>query len=423
MITDKNPINMKEEILLNLGDPRELERRYRDNKAAFKRSFNLIYPDIQDHPAARTWHERLNYGEQEMPRGLDTELIVVILSCLVAGLIAKMPEILGVKEDLFYQRNLSIIVLPLLTAYFAWRNRVPVKNIIIASVITLISVLYINLLPRSNNSDTLLLACIHLPFFLWTVLGYMFTGKDSGDLRKRLDFLRYNGDLLVMTAIILIAGAILTGITVGLFALIKIQIQEFYFRYIAVWGLASAPIVGTYLVQTNPQLVSRVSPIIARVFTPLVLVMLVIYLIAVVQTGKDPYNDREFLLVFNSLMIGVMALILFSISEHSDRPVGRAGVLLLSALSIVTIIISGIALSAIIFRITQFGITPNRLAVLGGDLLIFINLLLVIFRLLKAVGDPRKAGEAGKAIASFLPVYSLWAAIVTFIFPVLFGFR
>jgi hypothetical protein len=414
---------MKEEILRNLGDPRELERLYRENKTAFAHAFNLIFPEVKDDPAARTWHERLNYEEQQISRGLDSELITVVLSCLVAGLIAKMPEIIGVKEDLFYQRNLSIIVLPLLTAYFAWRNRVPAKNIIIASVITLISVMYINLLPDSNNSDTLLLACIHLPFFLWTVLGYVFTGTDTGDLRKRLDFLRYNGDLLVMTAIILIAGAILTGITVGLFALIKIRIEEFYFRYIAVWGLASAPIVGTYLVQTNPQLVSRVSPVIARVFTPLVLVMLLIYLVAVVQTGKDPYNDREFLLVFNSLLIGVMALILFSISEHSDRPVGRTGVLLLSALSLVTILISGIALSAIIFRITQFGITPNRLAVLGGDLLIFINLLLVIFRLLKAVGDPGKAGEAGKAIASFLPIYSLWAAIVTFIFPVLFGFR
>jgi hypothetical protein len=328
-----------------------------------------------------------------------------------------------VKEDFFYQRNISFIVLPLLTAYFAWRNSVPVKNIVIASVITLVSVCHINLLPESSKSDTLLLACIHLPFFLWTVLGYIFTGNDTGDLRKRLDFLRYNGDLLVMTAIILIAGAILTGITIGLFALIKIEIQEFYFRYIAVWGLASAPIVGTYLVQTNPQLVSRVSPVIARVFTPLVLVMLVIYLIAVVQTGKDPYNDREFLLIFNALMIGVMAIILFSITEHAERPVGRVGILLLSALCIVTILISGIALSAIIFRITQFGITPNRLAVLGGDVLIFINLLLVIFRLLKAAGDSSKIGEVGKAIAAFLPLYSLWAALVTFIFPVLFGFR
>ena len=414
---------MKEVILHNLGNPKELEKLYRENRTAFKQGFNLIYPEIKDDPAARTWHERLNYREQEVARGSDTELIIVILSCLVAGLVAKMPEIIGVKEDFFYQRNISFIVLPLLTAYFAWRNSVPGKNIVIALVITLVSVCYINLLPESSKSDTLLLACIHLPFFLWTVLGYIFTGNDTGDLRKRLDFLRYNGDLLVMTAIILIAGAILTGITIGLFALIKIEIQEFYFRYIAVWGLASAPIVGTYLVQTNPQLVSRVSPVIARVFTPLVLVMLVIYLIAVVQTGKDPYNDREFLLIFNALMIGVMAIILFSITEHAERPVGRVGILLLSALCIVTILISGIALSAIIFRITQFGITPNRLAVLGGDALIFINLLLVIFRLLKAAGDSSKIGEVGKAIAAFLPLYSLWAALVTFIFPVLFGFR
>jgi len=55
------------------------------------------------------------------------------------------------------------------------------------------------------------------------------------------------------------------------------------------------------------------------VFTPLVLTTLVIYLIAVIGTGKDPYNDRDFLLIFNLLLIGVMAIILFSIAETSKN--------------------------------------------------------------------------------------------------------
>ncbi|MEX2568811.1 MAG: hypothetical protein WD431_22910, partial [Cyclobacteriaceae bacterium] len=35
-------------------------------------------------------------------------------------------------------------------------------------------------------------------------------------------------------------------------------------------------------------------------------------------------------------------------------------------LSAVTIIVNGITLSAILFRISEWGITPNRAAVLGG---------------------------------------------------------
>ena len=142
-------------------------------------------------------------------------------------------------------------------------------------------------------------------------MGFTFVGDKINNYQRRLDFLRYNGDLVVMTTIILIAGGLLTGLTFGLFELIDVKIEEFYFHFVGIWGLAAAPIVGTYLVQTNPRLVNKVSPVLAKVFTPLIIVTLIIYLLAVIATGKDPYYDREFHLIFNLLLIGVMAIILF----------------------------------------------------------------------------------------------------------------
>jgi len=226
-----------------------------------------------------------------------------------------------------------------------------------------------------------------------------------------------------MTTIILIAGGLLTGITLGLFELIDLSIKEFYFQYIVISGVAASPIIGTYLVQANPQLVNKVSPIIARVFTPLVLVTLVIYLLAVIYTGKDPYNDREFLLIFNLLLIGVMALILFSIAETSKNSDSKIGTSLLLALSIVTIILNGIALSAIVFRISEGGITPNRLAVLGGNILILTNLLIVTYRLFRTLKHSNEIDKVENSIASFLPVYIFWTVLVTFVFPIAFNFK
>ena len=226
-----------------------------------------------------------------------------------------------------------------------------------------------------------------------------------------------------MTTVILIAGAILSAVTVGLFEMINIKIEEFYFSHVAIWGLAAAPIFGTYLVQQNPQLVKNVSPIIAKVFTPLVLVMLVVYLIAIIYTGKDPYNDREFLFIFNLLLIGVMAIILFSISESAQNEAGKIELLLLLGLSIVTIVVNGIALSAILFRIFEFGITPNRLAVLGSNVLILVNLLMVAYRLFKTLRDASEIENVEKSIAMFLPIYSVWTIIVTFLFPLIFAFK
>lgn len=413
---------MREEIRNNIENPRQLEKLYREDKSLFKREFNLIYSDIQKNPTAQVWNERLNFESEEISWGAKNELMFIIIAAFIAGLIAKIPDIFKITPDYFYPRNIAFIVFPLLTAYFSWKHKNQTKRLIIYSVVIFISVLYINILPNNSKSDTLILACIHLPLFLWAVLGLSFVGENPKSNQKRLDFLRYNGDLVVMTTIILIAGGLLTGITLGLFSLIQLRIEDFYFKYVVIWGAASAPIVGTYLVQTNPQLVNKVSPIIAKVFTPLVLVTLIIYLIAVVGTGKDPFNDRDFLLIFNMLLIGVMAIILFSITETSNNSDSKIGTLLLLGLSIVTVVVNGIALSAILFRISEWGITPNRLAVLGSNILILTNLLMVTYRLFKSTRNRDEIENVEKSIASFLPIYMIWTIIVTFLFPILFKF-
>ncbi|CAA9468538.1 MAG: hypothetical protein AVDCRST_MAG96-217 [uncultured Segetibacter sp.] len=240
---------------------------------------------------------------------------------------------------------------------------------------------------------------------------------------KRLSYLKYNGDLVVMTTLILIAGAIMTGITIGLFSLIGFNIERVYFDYVGIFGLAAAPIVATYLTQTNPQLVGKVSPVIAKIFCPLVLVMLVIYLIAMVYSRKDPYNDREFLLIFNALLIGVMAMIFFSVAETSRSTKSQLEVGVFFLLSIVTVIVNGIALSAILFRISEWGITPNRAAVLGGNVLILINFLLVTAQLFRVLSKKANITGVGKVIALYLPIYFLWTIIVIFIFPFIFGLK
>ncbi len=414
---------MKEEILNNLDNPGQLEKMYRDNITAFTREFNTLYPDIKENTTAKIWNERLNFENDEISWGTKNELLFVIVASFIAGVIAKLPDFLGINPEYFYPRNIAFVVFPILTAYFAWKQKTQTKRLAAASFAILFSVIFINVLPNSNNSDTLILACIHLPLFLWAVLGFTYLGEDLKNNQRRIDFLGFNGDLVVMTTIILIAGGLFTALTINLFRLIDIQIEEFYFRYIGIWGLAASPVVGTFLVQTNPQLVNKVSPVIAKIFTPLVLVTLVIYLIVVIYTGKDPYNDREFLLIFNMLLIGVMAIILFSVAETSRNSGSKISTLMLLGLSIVTIILNGIALSAILFRISEWGITPNRLAVLGGNILILTNLLLVTYRLFKTVKDSNEIENVENSIASYLPVYSLWAILVIFVFPVIFNFK
>jgi hypothetical protein len=414
---------MKEEILTHINDPKQLEKLYRTNKGAFKQAFSTLYPEVQGNTLANFWNERLNYESEEINWGTGKELLAVIIASLVAGLIAKLPAFFHINEEFFYPRNIGFIIFPLLTLYFGWKNKLSTGKIAFIVAATLAGLLFINFFPDVKKSDTLILSCIHLLLFLWSVLGFAFVGEVRNNRDRRLSFLKYNGDLVVMTTLILIAGAIMTGITIGLFSLIGFNIAEFYFKYIGIFGLAAAPIVGTYLTQTNPQLVGKVSPVIAKLFSPLVIVMLVVYLIAIIYSGKNPYNNREFLMIFNALLIGVMAIIFFSVAEASKTTKSQAEIWVLFLLSVITIVVNGVALSAILFRISEWGFTPNRAAVLGGNVLILINLALVTAQLFKVFSKKADITGVGKTIAFYLPIYFVWTIIITFIFPLIFGFK
>jgi hypothetical protein len=415
--------NMLSGIKENIEDPKQLELLYRKNKVLFKQAFNSLYTEFNNNAIAQAWHERLNYQEAEINWGVSSELKMVALIAFLTGLLAKSPQIFDIDPDYFFSRNIGLIAFPMLMFFFAWKQGLAWKSMLLPIIAVVVSGLYINLLPKNEKSDTLLLACIHLPILLWTMLGFAFAGGDMKSVGKKIGFLRYNGDLVVMSAVMVLSGILFTGMTFGLFEIIGLDITSFYVDYVVIWGLSTIPVLATFMVRNNPQLVDKISPTIAKIFTPLVTITLLVFLSAMAFTRKNIYQDREFLMIFNALLIGVMAIILFSVSEATKKENNRISLLFLFALSILTIITNGIALSAIGFRIFEYGITPNRLAVLGSNLLIFTNLIWITHQLLKSIKKKAEAESVEQAIAFFLPIYGLWTAIVVFIIPVLFGFK
>lgn len=414
---------MRNEILNHLDDPKQLEKLYQDNKISFKAEFNLLFPEHNENKLLQYWDERLNYQGSEISWGSKKEFIFVLVLSLIAGCLASIPSFFKIDSEFFYTRNISLIIFSILATYFCWKNRLPKKKIIITGVIFLITLIFINLLPANNNSNTLILSLFHIPIFLWTVVGFTYVGNSLNDNRKRIEFLRYNGELLIMSGLILITGAVLTAITIGLFTVIGFDINDFYFKHVVIFCLPIIPILGTFLTQANPQLVNKVSPVIAKIFSPLVLITVVVYLIAILFSGKNLYNDRDFLMLFNGLLIGVIAIILFSVSTTINENISQVSSIILFALSLVTVIVSGMALSAILFRISTLGITPNRLAVVGANLLMLTNLFWISFQLFKTVFKKSDISSVENAIASFIPFYILWTIIVSFFFPLLFNFR
>jgi hypothetical protein len=187
--------------------------------------------------------------------------------------------------------------------------------------------------------------------------------------------------------------------------------------------LVSAPIVTTFILKNSALVTNKIAPIIANIFSPLVLITLIIYLLAIIISGKDPYSDREFLLTFNIMLIGVMAIIVFSVSETSVYGKQRFSEMVLFILSIVALIVNLIALSAIFYRLGEYGLTPNRLAILGSNILIFINLILIMVDLYKINFMKADLEKVELTVAKYLPLYIVWIIIVIFGFPLIFGMR
>ena len=90
--------------------------------------------------------------------------------------------------------------------------------------------------------------------------------------------------------------------------------------------------------------------------------------------GNSPFVNREFLVGCNGLLILILGIMVFSIATRSrDSKIiitDYINVLLVGA----TLLINSLALSAIIFRLVEYGFTPNRFC---GELLMLSTLILI----------------------------------------------
>lgn len=417
---------METAIRENLNHPGELEKLYRSDKKRFEQSFFALYPDIAALPMADYWKARLEFDHQADPgrKVLKRDLLFLIISCVMAGLLIKIPQLAGFDPEkyAFYMKNIGIIVfLGLSTYIFLTNSRLNPGNLIITLWVYVLAALYVNLLPAGEGSDSIILTYIHLPLFLWCLYGVIFIDFDLKERSKRIDYLKYNGDLIILTLLILIGGGVLTAVTIGLFSAIGVHIENFYMENIAIIGLVASPIVATYIIRNFPAITDKLAPIIAQIFSPLVLVTLLVYLIFMIVTGKDPYNDRDFLLVFNLMLLGVMAIVVFSVAGTSTREKQRFNEWILLVLSLLALAVDLVALSAILYRVGEFGFTPNRTAVLGSNLLIFVHLVLIAVDLFMVVRKGKRMKIVEHTIAKYLPLYAIWTLFVTFLLPLLFG--
>ena len=164
------------------------------------------------------------------------------------------------------------------------------------------------------------------------------------------------------------------------------------------------------------------APVLTSLFTPLFAAVLVTFLGTVLWTGRGVDIERNALIAFDLLLVVVLGLLLYSVSARDPRlPPGAFDVvqvvLVVSALLADTVALWGIAA-----RINEFGFTPNRVAALGENVILLVNLAwsaLLYIRFLRGRGS---FTDLERWQTDYIPVYAVWAAIVVIVFPPVFGY-
>jgi hypothetical protein len=364
-------------------------------------------------------------GPAETKRRAET--IAVLILAASAALAIKVPALFGLQLHgqgaPFYARNASLFVLPQLAGYFAWQRRLEGSRDLWLALSFVAAAVCANIFPFKASSHTEILTALHLPMALWLAVGVAYAGGRWFAAGRRMDFVRFSGELAVYYALIAFGGGVLTALTMMMFNAIGLNASWLAQDWLIPCGAMGAVIVGSWLVEAKQSVIENMAPVLTRLFTPLFTAVLLVFLGTMASTGRPIDIEREVLIGFDLLLAVVTGLVLYATSarDQMSPPDWFDRMQLLLVVS--ALIVDTLALAAIVTRISQFGFTPNRVAALGENLILLISLVGSAWLNARFIRHRGTFAELEWWQMSYLPVYSAWAAFVVIAFPPIFHYR
>ncbi len=365
-----------------------------------------------------------------------SEIVVVIALAVAAGVAVKLPELFGLhlnpNEDVppFYFRNAALFVFPLLAIYFMWKRGWNAVSALCIMLPFALGAVFANVYPfrgvvdtRSPGSDTQILSILHLPIALWLAVGFAYVRGRWFDDGGRMNFVRFSGELAIYYVLIALGGGVFTGFTAMMFASIGMSPEWFIGPWLIPCGAAGAVIIGSWLVEAKQSVIENMAPVLTRLFTPLFTLLLLAFLATMVWTGNPINVERELLIGFDLLLAVVVGLVLYAASARDPQAPPDFFDALQLLLVVSALAVDAVALWAIAARISEFGFTPNRVAALGENIILLVNLAWTAWLYARFVRNRGSFVALERWQITYLPVYAIWAALVVIVFPPLFSFR
>ena len=376
--------------------------------------------------------DRLEGGTESAATYGSRRMWVALALAVAAAIAIKVPALFGIEFDpddepggAFYALNIAFFTLPFIAAYFAWERPLRRSSRLWLVGVFAVAAAVVNSFPFSPSlrSHTQILTILHLPLALWMGVGVAYVGGRWRGSERRMDFIRFTGELFIYFVLIALGGIVLVGLTFVLFQAIGIDVQHQVRGWIVPCGMAAATVIATWLVEAKQSVIENMAPVLTRIFTPLFAVVLLVFIVTMVWTGRGINVEREILIVFDLVLAVVFGLLLYTVSARD--PLAPPGLLdwIQLTLVVTALVVDVLALWAIGIRISDFGFTPNRVAALGENVVLLVNLIgsAVLY-----AGFLRRRAPFSRLLewqTSYVYVIAAWAAVVAILFPPLFGFR
>ncbi len=400
-----------------------------DNEEAFlvaiKRVGNLdaVSREFTREHSDRLWKQLvLEPGDVDAGRKPAWRELAVVLGFALGTGLAVKAGLTWIDGDVGLARNLGLLVFPFLAAYFAWKRRLtaPVGATLVVSFSVLAVLL--NVYPFAAGGSVELLAALHAPVVMWALVGVAYVGGRWRSDARRMDFVRFTGELAIYYTLLALGGGVLVGLTVAVLSLLGVDPQPVLAGWLLPIAVPGALVVAAWLVESKQNVAENIAPVLTRVFIPLTIIMLVAVLVILATAGGLERVDRGLLILMDAILVLVLGLLLYSISARDS--LARPG--LFDALQLVLVVaalaVNAVMLSAMLARITEFGFSPNKIAALGLNLLLLVHLVRAAWLTIGFLRGRRLFSALERWQTRYLPVYAVWALVVVAIFPLVFSF-
>jgi hypothetical protein len=274
------------------------------------------------------------------------------------------------------------------------------------------------------------LAAFHLPVLSLAAVG-VFVTRIRSSASRRFAFVIKTLEVTTTGGLFAIAIGIFAVVTFALFSALDINVPVLYQRLIFAGGGGMLPVLAVAIIY-NPlaapdeqdfnQGLSKFLANLLRIMILPTLLVAVLYVFFIPFNFMEPFRNREVLFIYNGMLFAVMGLLVGATPIDQEELSARLQFWLRSAIMAVAalaVLVSLYALSAILYRTWNDGLTMNRMTVIGWNL---INIAILVLLLIRQLGSPEKTWSVTikHAFNVASVTYTIWAAFIVIAVPILY---